>query len=242
VSYEPRYFFVHLQKTAGTTLRRRLRNQFGEAAIYPNESDGTDIPKLVLSIDYLQERLLVRGDEVRLISGHFPFCVTELLGGGFTTLTVLREPVDRTLSYLRHHRKQIRADGHKTLEEIYDDPFRFHGLAHNHMVKMFSLTPEEMTAGMLTHVEFTQEHLERAKHNLARVDALGLQERFDEFCEELTRRFGWDLGEPEITNQSPPTDVSDGFIARIAVENALDVKLYEYGRELYDRRRASEVT
>jgi hypothetical protein len=239
---DQRFFFVHLQKTAGTTLRRRLRNHFGEAAIYPNESDGTDIPKLVLSIEYLQERLHVRRHEIRVVSGHFPYCVTELLGGGFTTLTVLREPVDRMLSYLRHHRQQTPADRHKTLEEIYDDPFRFHGLAHNHMVKMFSLTPEEMTAGMLTHVEFTDEHLERAKGNLARVNALGLQDRFDEFCYELTARFGWQLGEQEVTNQTRPSDVPDEFIARIVEENALDVALYEYGCQLYDQRRANATS
>ena len=30
-----RYFFVHLQKTAGTTLFRRLKHHFGAAAVYP---------------------------------------------------------------------------------------------------------------------------------------------------------------------------------------------------------------
>ena len=40
-----------------------------------------------------------------MVTGHFPLCTTELLGGAFTTFTVLRDPVERTLSYLRHHRK-----------------------------------------------------------------------------------------------------------------------------------------
>ena len=31
---EERFFFVHLQKTAGTSLRIRLQHQFGEAAVY----------------------------------------------------------------------------------------------------------------------------------------------------------------------------------------------------------------
>jgi hypothetical protein len=231
-----RYFFVHMQKTAGIALRERLINHFGEAAVYPTRGvDGTDPVELVLSIDHLRERLAARGDRVRVITGHFPLCTTELLDGPFTTLTLLREPVERTLSYLRHHRENERADRHKSLEEIYDDPLRFHGLAHNHMTKMLSLTPEEMTAGMLTRVEFNRGRLERAKEALAGVDVVGLQERFEDFCDELTARFGWRLGEPEIVNTSNPVQVPESFRARIAEDNAFDMELYEFAKRLLAR-------
>jgi glycosyltransferase involved in cell wall biosynthesis len=243
---EPRrYFFVHMQKTAGMALRQRLINHFGEPAVYPTRGvDGTDPVELVLSVDHLRERLAVRGDQIRVITGHFPLCTTELLDGGFTTLTLLREPVERTLSYLRHHGENERVDRHKSLEEIYDDPFRFHGLAHNHMTKMLSLTPAEMTDGMLTRVEFDSDRLERAKEALAGIDAVGLQERFEVFCDELSARFGWRLGEAEIVNASVPVDVSEGFRARIAEDNALDIELYEFARQLVasrDDHRALEV-
>jgi len=124
----------------------------------------------------------------------------------------------------------------QTLEEIYADPFRFHGLAHNHMVKMFSLTPDEMSAGMLTHVEFDDLRLERAKQGLASVDTVGLQERFEDFCDELSSRFGWDLGPPQVANPSTLVDVDPEFRARIAIDNAADVELYEFARDLVDRR------
>src|SRR5690606_26706641 len=129
--------FVHLQKTAGTSLRERLKEHFGEAGVYPNRSDGPDVFTQYLDVDNLFERMRVRGHEVQVVCGHFPFCTMELLKGSFTTFTVLREPVERTLSYLRHHRARTPEDRDKSLEEIYDDPFRFHGLAHNHMTKMF---------------------------------------------------------------------------------------------------------
>jgi hypothetical protein len=232
-----RFFFVHMQKTAGMALRQRLINHFGEPAVYPTRGvDGTDPVELVLSIDYLLERLAARGDQIRVITGHFPLCTTELIDGRFTTLTLLREPVERTLSYLRHHRENEPSDRHKSLEEIYDDPLRFHGLAHNHMTKMLSLTSEEMAsgmdAGMLTRVQFNRDRLERAKEALAGIDAVGFQEHFEDFCDELTARFGWRLGEPEIVNTSAPVEVPDSFRARIAEDNALDVELYEFARQL----------
>lgn len=235
-----RFFFVHLQKTAGTTLIKRFQRHLDESVVYPNESDG-DIVACVISVEHLMERWRARGDEIRFVSGHFPLCTAELLGGDFTTLTVLREPVERTLSYLRHHRKVTPTDREASLEEVYEDSFRFHGLVHNHMVKMFSLTLEEMTDGALTRVEFTEERLARAKERLAGIDALGLQEHFEEFCADLTRRFGWSLDQPRRMNFTEPCEVSDAFRARIAEDNAMDVELYRFALQLYERRARSSV-
>lgn len=237
---EQRYFFIHLMKTAGTSLRERLKEHFGVPGVYPNRTDGRDVFTQYLDLDNLRMRMRVRGDEVRVVCGHFPLCTQELLGGGFTTFTVLRHPLDRTLSYLRHHRQQTPADRHKSLEEIYADPFRFHGMAHNHMTKMFSLTPDEMTAGMLTEVEFTPERTEAAKAALATVDVVGVQEHFEAFCDELTRRFGWDLGEPRHVNDSEPSDVSDEFRERILADHAADLALYELALELAPKQRAGK--
>jgi hypothetical protein len=228
-----RYFFVHMQKTAGMALRQGLINHFGEAAVYPAWGvDGKNPVELVLSVDRLRERLWARGHEIRVIAGHFPLCTAELIEGRLTTLTLLREPVERTLSYLRHHRENESRDRHKSLEEIYDDPLRFHGLAHNHMTKMLSLTSEEMTAGMLTRVEFDHDRLERAKEALAGIDAVGLQERFEDFCDQLAARFEWRLGEPRVVNTSTPVEVPESFRARIAEDNALDIELYKFARRL----------
>jgi hypothetical protein len=234
---DDRFFFAHVQKTAGTSLIKRLRRHFGDSAVYPGKMDG-DIVACVISVEHLLERWRARRGEIRVVSGHFPLCTAELLGGGFTTLTLLREPVERTLSYLRHHRIMTPADREAPLEAIYDNSFRFHGLVHNHMVKMFSLTPEDMTDGVLTRVQFTPERLALAKERLASVDALGLQRDLEEFCDELSRRFGWRLGEPLHANRTEAFEVSDAFRARIAEDNAMDVELYEFAERIYEERRA----
>lgn len=231
----PRYFFVHIQKTAGTSLVKRLKRHFAEPAVYPNTSDG-DIVTCVISVEHLLTRWDERGDEIELVTGHFPACTPELLPGEFRTFTVLREPVARTLSYLRHHRAMTPADRELPLEAIYDDPFRFQGLVHNHMVKMFSLTPHDMSAGALTRVDFTSRNLDAAKQRLRTIDVVGLQEDFERFCTELSGRFGWELGEPLHANRTDPADVSDALLARIADDNALDVELYEFARELQTQR------
>ncbi len=234
------FFFVHVQKTAGTSLAIRLTNQFSESEIYPDPSDGdlmTVMPQL--NVDVLVERWTARRNEIKVVTGHFPFSTAELLGGGFTTFTVLREPVERTLSYLRHFRKMTKAARKMTLEEIYEDPLRYEGLVHNHMVKMFSLGIDEIEGGIMTRIEFTPERLAQAKAGLAQVDVIGLQETFDDFVGELETRFGWDLGEEMYANHTDHVEVDEDFRARIAADNALDVELYEYAVALVAERTAA---
>jgi hypothetical protein len=232
-----RFFFVHVQKTAGTALFQRLRHEFGVDGVYPNDSDGdrlVDAPQLM--VPRLLERWAVRRDEIRVVAGHFPLCTVGLLDAPFITLTLLREPVERTLSYLRHHRVLTPEDRDKPLEQIYEDPFRYPTLVHNHMVKMFGMGAAEMTGGVLTHLEFTDDHLRRARAGLETVDVVGLQDNFESFCAEVAARYAVDLGAPRFANRTEPVEVSDAFRARIARDNALDVELYEFARDLVARR------
>jgi hypothetical protein len=232
-----RFFLVHMQKTAGTTLRHRFLHHFEEDAVFPNRTDG-GLRTAVISVSNLLERWSVRGDEIRLVAGHFPLHTTEMIGVPFTTMTVLRPPVERTLSFLRHQKKIYPEDRKKSLDEVYADPFRFNGLVRNHMVRMLSLRPDEMKPGdgALTDVAYTSERLELAKEGLASVDAFGLQSHFEEFCTELTVRFGVDLGPPLNVNTTEPEETPAGLADRIAEDNALDMELYEYACRLYAER------
>jgi Sulfotransferase family len=235
MSEQPRFFFCHLQKTAGTTLIRRIRGDFPERAVYPLPTDGGPIAR-VISVDNLLSVWAKRGDEIQVVTGHFPLCTAELLSGDFTTLTVLRHPLERTVSYMRHHRRRTPEDAHLTLEQVYDDEFRFHGLIHNHMTKMLSLLPAEMNDGALTRVSFTRERLERAKERLAGVDVVGLQENFESFCRELSERFGWSMADSLSPKPHAHEDMSPAFRERILEDNAHDIELYEFARRLVAER------
>jgi hypothetical protein len=234
-----RWFLVHLHKTAGTALLQRLRIAFGEEAVYPTTSDQSTC-LASLRFDLLRRRFEEHGDRIRVVTGHFPLCTTELLGVPFATMTVLRDPVERTLSALRNLREREAEYRGKPLEEIYADPVRFPTLIQNHMVKMLAMTCDEMTDGFLTVLDFDRTHLERAKWNLAnRIDVWGLQEHFDEFCGELVRRFGWDLGAPRFANRTAPFEADDGLRERIAHDNALDIELYRFALDLREQRSAA---
>jgi hypothetical protein len=243
VAEPTRFFIVHLQKTAGTSLRDRFRATFDDTAIYPNAGDGRDKRISVISVRHLLQRWTERKDEVRLVAGHFPLSTITLLDADFVTLSVLRPPVDRTLSYLRHQKRINRDDRDLSLETIYDDPFRFHGLIRNHMVRMFSIGADEMMAGdgVLTDVADSPERLERAQAAVAGLDGFGLQPRFEEFWNEFAAAHGLEVGEPLHSNATEPEDAPAALIERIRADNALDLALYEYAERLYLERRADDT-
>ena len=118
----------------------------------------------------------------------------------------------------------------RPLEEIYDDPLRA-ALLRNHMVRMFSLDARRDDRGRAHPRRADRDHLERAQDRLRPSTWSGSRSSFEEFCAELTRRFGWDLGPPIFMNRTEPgPDLR--LPARVASpnDNALDVELYEFAR------------
>ena len=238
-----RFFFVHVQKAAGTEVRERLKRQFAPAQLYPDPTDGdlfTVAPQV--SVAQLLARWPERRADIRVITGHFPYATTELLDADFVTMSVLRDPVERVLSHLRHHRKLTPEARERSLEELYDEVLQPE-FFDNHMVKLFSLTADEVAESaaldrwaVLKVIDFTPERLARAKANVEQLDVLGLQDQLDAFCAELTSRFGWDLGAPLYANRTPPEDAPRALRDRIAADNALDAELWEHAREVWATR------
>jgi hypothetical protein len=233
-----RFFFVHMQKTGGVSLYVRMQRQFGTAGVYPDAGDGDPVavsPQLMVPV--LLDRWAARRDEIRVVAGHFPLAAMELLDADFRTFTVLRDPVERTLSYLRHHRQTTPARRDWSLEQVYEEPGNFKHFIDNHMVKMLSLKPDEMLpTAMMSVVKMDRPRLREATDALVRMDAVGLQEDLEGFAKRLEELFGWRLGPPVHVNVTAHTEVPPSFRKRIAEDNRLDMELYEHARRLVRER------
>ena len=95
-------------KTAGTTFVQSLREQFPGAAIYPSRGTDWDSPTDVeayLSIDRLLGLDAARTEQICIYTGHFPYMVRDLIDPSLLTLTLLRDPVERTISVLKQFKR-----------------------------------------------------------------------------------------------------------------------------------------
>jgi hypothetical protein len=179
-----------------------------------------------------------RRRSIRIYTGHFPFVASELVGAD-VTLAILRDPIERTLSVLRHHRREDPRLREATLEEVYEDGWVFPLYVHNHQAKLFAMTLNDKLESHLDLIDVDQARLEVALANLERVDVLGLHERYPEFLHTVREKHGWKIGDvPDLQVSIGRSEAPSSLRDRIAADNAADVTLYERACELYQERRA----
>lgn len=231
-----RFFFVHIMKTAGATFRQHLRRNFTAEQRYPNPELET-IPAVEhnLLVDYVVGLPPARHDAIRCYAGHFPHVTTRLLPFEPATFTILRDPVDRVLSYLKQRRAEI---GAATIEEVYADDFTRRCLLDDHQTKVFSLGVDDSPQSVMDVIELDEDRLRVACANLETVDVVGVTDRYDDFCADVTAAFGWRIGTVPDRRVSEPTAVDPALRHRIEADNQLDRRFYEYAVELIARRRA----
>ena len=249
-------------KTGGTTLAVDLLGEM-PGAVYPGDADrrGPDDVEPYISVSRLQHAAAERADAIRLYTGHFAAVVCDLLPVELRTLTLLRDPVERTISVLRHFQARFERYEALTFEQLYDDEFLFEYFVHEHQTKLFSATPAdgiETFVSRLTHAENLARHrgivasdpgatftvdagrFARAQQRLAGIDVVGVTERYADFVEDLRSQFGWWPAGAHADARANVTAgevrVSSALRGRIAGDNRYDLELYDYARELIESR------
>lgn len=233
-------FFVHVMKTGGTTFVQHIEANFRPEEMYPGVERGAERRRAYYMIDELRALPEGRRRVIKAYVGHFPFVASTLVGVDLATFTILREPVERTVSVLRHCKRHVDRLRDLSLEEIYEDGYVFPMQIHNYQVKQFAMTTDDKLESHFDVIDIDDHRLEIARANLDRVDVLGLHEHYDEFVGAMQHRFDWQCG--PVANMRVSTeewDVSSDFRQRIASDNAAELSFYEYARQLYERRRAA---
>ena len=251
----PRFFFIHVMKTGGTSFVFQMLTNFEPDEAYPSAIDRSSPTDVVpyASIPKMLALSPERRARIRVYAGHLPYVASELLGLDVVRLTLLRDPIDRTVSMLKHLKRLFEQYSELSLEAIYDDDFVFRRYLDNAQTKVFALTAEEReralasaasnaeTEPLARSMPIDQHRIEHAKANLAKVDVLGLNESYGAFLEELHIRFGW--WPNGVKHQARANVSSEGWPApdslrtRIAADLAVDVEFYVYAQGLVAARR-----
>jgi hypothetical protein len=238
-----RFFFVHLMKSAGTTFALHLRAQFAAESIYPAQGLDWDDPADLERYTDASRALAVtpeRHAQIDVYTGHFPYMVAGLIDPTLVMLTLLREPVARTISVLQHFQRLDARYRDLDLAAIYDDDHVFRSFVSNHQTAFFARTPRDGEQWIRDPIQVDDERFAVARHNLANVDVVGLTEDYTTFVDELRARFGWWPMRPNLDERANVTsnrlDVDAALRRRIADDNHYDVELYAYACDLVRRR------
>lgn len=230
------FFFLHLPRTAGTTLNAIIRDTFA--------------PQETLSVYTEQEYAAFREieaaqlDAVRLIQGHLfldSYDPPQIYGRDVAVFTFVREPVARLISeyyFLKswpenHMYAYLNENDISFREYLLGTERRLRYRGKNFMTRFFSGMDFALDA-------FPHKALAAAQHNLEHVfGCVGVQERFDESLLLLGQFLGLKSLCYEKRNvlqaKSKPV-VSDEDIALARELNAGDIALYEMACGLFDRR------
>lgn len=239
--------FVHIPKTAGTTLNAILARAYA-----PNETceimmrgmslrmpDAMIMPKHMISHSKIRrlKSALKHRPALRLIRGHFDLSLGKLLPADTRYFTLLRDPVERAVSHYYHYRRQTNDSIHplamrSTLTEW---------VGSCGLVEMDNGQTRRLAGAMkLPCGRVTQQTLERAKSALARkFSVVGLTERFDESLILLHRAFDWPLYRFAAHNvgdcRTQHARLSAEELNAIEACNRYDLDLYRFACALFDQ-------
>ena len=220
--------FLHLPKTAGTTLNRLIEWEYSLGEMY-----SVDPVLFEWSFARLRRLSKRRLRKTRMFKGHMLFGLHEVLPQPATYITVLRDPVERVLSafyFMRSYK----------LHPLYWK-FRNEKWTVDEFVQRSSRDNVQckVIANAHYHSPCTQEVLDRAIDHLNNYfSVVGLSERFEESLALMKLRFGWQLNSYSsfnVTRARPKKgDLPQATLDLIAEKNRFDVALYQHAVRLFE--------
>lgn len=234
--------FLHIPKTAGTSLRKVVERFYDKDEIY------------AIYEEHIKEFKDVPDDKknkIKVFYGHVSFGLHKYIPQPTSYVTILRDPVERVISLysyvskLKDHPYYKQFDFDKmTIAEFVQSGITLE--ADNEQTRLVSGIDCEFG-------KCTSEMLETAKENLRKHFAVvGLSEYFDESVLLMKLAFGWKLPirlslKKIVSGTASPfyerTNVSINRVRRdelseddlFAIDkfNELDIQLYRYAKELF---------
>jgi len=236
----PKIIFFHIPKTAGMSLRGLLVRNYRNGPHFNTNIAGDFSTK---SWNEFLERINKMApeelDRQVVFKGHMFFGLHEVLPGPSWYITFLRDPVERSIS---HYKMLCRLKASAPAHEI--DPSKkdwnmseapdFLRCLDNFQTRLLAGTDVTLPFGACT-----EEHLRIAKANMDRhFKFVGLTEQFD-LSLLLLRRvcgWGWRFYIPDNVAPSTPFQMPAGVPEAIRRLNNLDLELYRYAQERFDRQ------
>jgi hypothetical protein len=212
--------FLHIPRTAGTSLRWAAAAQYGNEKIC-----------LVRYDYYTETEAIDKQNKFKMITGHITMggAVVQNLLGGWSLLTILRYPLTRFLSYYHYADKWTKNNEHDeikshSLEEAIKNP-KF----HNNLCKYLGgADPDTMYQNACNNIK-------------NEVTLFGFFEAYPEFLAMIQRRFNWGgmviRREEHVEGVPDLDDLPKELYDELVEQNRMDIDFYGYAKSLYEEKR-----
>ena len=261
---QPLVVVYHIQKTAGTSLRRVVRANLPVADL----EIGADLQKLryrplellAWHRDWYASLPPDRRARLCCVMSHSAGYLLPALDRPVEALVLVREPVDRVLSFYHYKRRRPtelegsrRTEDFFTLEQVYaadaaererrarparlESWEQFHNWQSRALLSVFhDVSGLEFSAGPTADADLWRTRLRELVDG---VFYAGVQDRFTEYLELLSRRLGWQVfaAASKVNERRPAAEkVPEPLRETIRAYNWLDAELHELTRDLQLRR------
>ncbi|PIR89049.1 MAG: hypothetical protein COU07_03075 [Candidatus Harrisonbacteria bacterium CG10_big_fil_rev_8_21_14_0_10_40_38] len=226
--------FLHISKTAGTTLKQIIYRHIQGENIYRIPSGDSEIKKLIEKLDDSKQK-------IQLIHGHIPFGIHEYLPNQSEYITIIRNPIARiisryyfTVNHKNHPQSKLFNDlGFENF--IQEDNI----ITSNFQTRLLLGQSIDLT-NYKNFSSLTKNAIGEVKQNLENFfSVVGTPEKFNEVVLLLGEKYRWQKlwytnkritrGKINIKNIPP-------YIIRILEEkNTLDMELFEYATKRIER-------
>ena len=227
-------FYMHIPKTAGTSLFSFISEQFKPEEVFPFR--GSEFEN---NLNNLTPEEIGR---YRFIHAHFDYTIYKLLSRKPVYITMLRDPVERVFSAYQHTKMDA---SHRLHSEITEKNLSLKEMIDHPLAPVSNVQVGYLVGKKLRTEEFNQlsdqAKLEIAKVHLDEFAFFGITEYFNDSVELLCGTFGW---EPQKDHKplnrslqpSQRENITPEEIRAIEERNQLDMHIYEYARKLFRKR------
>ncbi|NJP06718.1 MAG: sulfotransferase family 2 domain-containing protein [Chloroflexaceae bacterium] len=215
--------FVHIKKTAGSSLIHVLRSHFPRQAF-------TYIPTYSKSLSMTHD-LYQKMQRDRILRSHMDYNITnKVMPRRPVFLTMLRHPLKQFISFYGQQQKRSMLLG-EGVQDFTD--FVSHSIGSKHNMQTRQLAGTTMHPDVLS----PQDMLAIAQRRLDECAFVGITEQFDESLRLLCYTFGWSPIEHYTSRNITPAalkpEVTPELEALILEHHQLDLQLYAYARRLF---------
>lgn len=229
-----RIIFLHVKKSAGTTLNSVLTLQYVRKRTFWISPGNPESSFLKLSQN--------EKNSIDLLRGHINFGCHEWFSDDSAYITVLREPKKRVFSYLNYWTQESIA--HRDKNGWWFQLIREHSpedlLAKEMHFELENGMVRQLSGKGNSDERCNQHDLDLAMHNLEkRCIAFGLTERFNDSLALFQQALGWRMpivfSSAKVRSQNI-IQLDERLSELILERNTLDEKLYQFAKELFEER------